>query len=169
MKRRTLVLSVVILVMLGSGPLAAGQAKPGGKAGQIPAPPPSARVWRSQTTGREYRVWIENERLHAEWVNIPPELAQRGASIRSECRHVGTRWIGTSQSYLPCETTEKGETVRNWCQVTTKIEFDRPGANRMAGRGEALRRFDCAGCRVLETVWKGFEWVPKEPSALGSK
>lgn len=166
---RPFVLGVVILVLFASGLSAAWQAKPPGKTGQFPVPPASARVWRSQTTGKEYRVWIENERLHAEWVNVPPELAQRGAYTRTECRHVGTRWIGTSQSRLPCETTENGKHVSNWCQVATKIEFDRVGANHMAGRGEALRRFDCAACRVLETVWKDFEWVPKEQSAVDSK
>ena len=169
MRLRLFVLGVVILVSFASGLFPAWQAKPPGKTGQLPAPPASARIWKSQTTGKEYRVWIENEQLHAEWVNVPPEMAQRGAYIRTECRHVGTRWIGTSQSYLPCETTEKGKRVSNWCQLVTKIEFDHAGANRMAGRGEALRRFDCAACRVLETVWKDFEWLPKEQSAVGSK
>ena len=169
MRLRLFVLAVGILVMLISGLFAAGQGKAPGKTGQLPAPPASARVWRSQTTGKEYRVWIENEQLHAEWVNLPLGFAQRGAYIRTECRHVGTRWIGTSQSYLPCETTERGKRVSNWCQLVTKMEFDPAEVNRMTGRGEALRRFDCAACRVLETVWKDFEWVPKEQSAVDSK
>ena len=169
MRLWTLVLGVGIPVLLGSGLLAGGQAKPGARSGKIPAPPTSARVWCSQTTGKEYRVWIENERLHAEWLNIPPEIAQRGAYIRTECRHVGQSWIGTSQSYLPCETTENGKHVRNWCHVKTKTEFNHVGANLMTGRSEGLRRFDCQKCKVLETVWKDFEWVPKEPSAVGSK
>ena len=169
MRLRTTALIVGFLVLLVSGAFAAGQAKPGGKAGQFPPPPAAARVWRSQTTGKEYRVWIENERVHAEWVNIPPEIARRGAYIRTECRHVGESWIGTSQSYLPCDTTENGKRVSNWCRVVTKTEFDHIGANRMTGRSEGLRRFDCAGCRVLETVWKDFEWVPKETSPVGSK
>ncbi len=113
-------------------------------------------------------MWIENERLHAEWVNIPPGLTQR-AYIRTECRHVGARWIGTSQSYLPCEATESGKRISNWCQVTTKMEFDPVGENRMSGRGEGLRRFDCSACKVLEMVWKEFKWVPKEPPVVGVK
>lgn len=114
-------------------------------------------------------MWIENERLHAEWVNVPAQLAERGAYIRSECRHVGALWIGTTQSYLPCETTENGKRVSNWCQVMTKAEFNHVGANRVTGRSERLKRFDCQRCRVLETDWQDFEWVPKEQSAVDSK
>ena len=169
MRLQTTVLIVGILVLLASGAFAAAQAKPGGKSGQFPAPPAAARVWRSQTTGKEYRVWIENERLHAEWVNIPPKLTQRGAYIQTECRHVGARWIGTSRSYLPCEATEKGKQITNWCPVTTKIEFEHVGTNRMSGKAEGLRRFDCGACKVLETVWKEFEWAPKGQAAVGGK
>lgn len=136
---------------------------------QIPAPPASARIWKSLTTGNEYSVWTDNDRLYAEWVNVPKELAERGAYTRSECRRAGARWVGTSQHYRPCDTTENGKHTRNWCHLVTKIEFDSVEANRMAGRAEGLRRFDCANCRILETVWKDFEWVPKEPSPVPMK
>ncbi len=136
---------------------------------QFPPPPASARIWRSQTTGKEYRVWIENERLHAEWVNAPPELAQHGASIHIQCHRMGTKWVGTARNYLPCDTTENGKRVTNWCRLTTKIEFDQPEARRMTGRTEWARRFDCANCKILEPVLTNFEWVPKEPPAVGNK
>lgn len=169
MRLRTTVLIVGILVLLVSGASAAGQAKPGGKAGQFPAPPAGARVWRSQTTGKEYRVWNENERLHAEWVNVPPDAAQQGVSIRIECRRMGTRWIGTAQNHLSCDTTENAKRVTNFCRITSKIEFAALEANRITGRAEWARRFDCANCKVLEFAWHNFEWVPKEPSPLPIK
>ncbi len=57
----------------------------------------------------------------------------------------------------------------NWCHLVTKIEFDNVGADRITGRGEGLRRFDCANCKILETAWVNFEWVPKEPTPLPAK
>ena len=125
------------------------------------APPAPARLWRSETTGREYRVRIENARVRAEWVNIPPNLVRAGAYIRSECRRVGTKWIGTTRSFLPCEATEGGKVVNNQCRLETKIEFDSIQAERIRGRAEGLKRFDCQRCQVLETIWRDFTWVPK--------
>ena len=164
-------LIVGILVLLVSGAYAAGQARPGGKAGKIPSPPPSARVWRSETTGKEYRVWIENERFYAVWMNVPAELAQGGAYIRTECQRVGTRWVGSSQTYLPfpCGRTENGKRVGKWCRVPTKIEFRRVEENRITGSAEGYRKFDCEKCKIVESVMKDFEWVPKDQAARGSK
>jgi hypothetical protein len=150
-------------------PLGAQEPRNLGERRQFPPPPASARIWKSLTTGNEYSVWIENERLYAEWVNVPRELAERGAFTRTESRRAGPRWMGTSQNYRPCDTTENGKRVRNWCHVVTKIEFDSVEASRMTGRAEGLRRFDCANCKILETVWKDFEWVPKEPSPVPMK
>jgi hypothetical protein len=165
------VLTVGILVLLVSGAFAAWQVKPGGKAGQFPPPPAAARVWRSQTTGKEYRVWIENERLHAVWTNVPAELVQGGAYIRTECQRVGTRWIGSSQTYLPfpCGTTQNRNHVGKWCHVLTKIEFRRVEVDRITGSAEGYRRFDCESCKIVESVMKDFEWVPKEQSPVSSK
>ena len=165
---RTTVLIVGILVLLVSGAYAAGQVKPGGTAGQFPAPPAAARVWRSQTTGKEYRVWIENDRLLAVWTNVPAELAQGGAYIRTECQRVGTRWIGSSQTYLPfpCGRTEHGKRVGKWCRVLTKIEFRRVEADRITGSAEGYRRFDCETCKIVESVMKDFVWTPKVPGPL---
>jgi len=166
------ILMPCLALLLGSAaalPSAAQQLAPPKKDGQIPAPPASARIWKSQTTGREYRVWIENERLFAEWVNVPPQAAQQGASIRIECRRTGSRWVGMAQNHLPCDTTESGKRVTNFCRVTSKIEFDALEANRMTGRAEWARRFDCANCKVLEFAWHNFEWVPKEPSPVPMK
>jgi hypothetical protein len=151
--------------MLG-GTLGAQQPTPPPKPPEFPAPPPSSRIWKSQTTGKEYRVWIENDRLYAEWVNIPAAAASQGASIRIECRRMDGKWVGTAQNSLPCDTIENGKRITNSCRVTSKIEFDPLEASRISGRTEWARRFDCANCRVLEFAWHNFEWVPKEPTPV---
>lgn len=114
-------------------------------------------------------MWIENERFHAEWVNIPLPSAKKGAYIRSECRRVGSKWIGTSHSYLPCESVEENKAVRNWCRLLTRIEIDTVAADRITGRGEGARKFDCRTCKVLETYWANFVWVPQQQKAASSK
>jgi len=158
-----------VILTLSLTHVQAQQPRPSPKPPEFPQPPASARVWKSLTTSMEYRVWIDNERLFAEWVSIPAAQADRGAYTRTECQRAGTRWLGTSQSYRPCDTTENGKRITNWCHLVTRIEFDHVDANRITGRGEGLRRFDCANCKILETVWVNFEWVPKEPAPLPAK
>ena len=120
-------------------------------------------VWVSQTTGKEYRVRLAGNQLYAEWVTPPAELLQRGAYIRTECRLVGRKWIGTSHSYLPCTTGQgASEHIANWCHLVTKIEIDFLGSARISGRAEGFKRFDCQSCKILETVWKDFVWAPKK-------
>ncbi len=104
---------------------------------------------------------VNGRTLQAEWVNIPPALVQGRAYIRSECRRVGNRWVGTSRSHLPCDTMEGTRRVQNWCNLVTGIEIDSLTPDRISGRAEAIRRFDCERCRILEKVWAKFEWVPK--------
>ena len=129
----------------------------------------SGRVWKSATTGKEFRVWTEGGVLHAEWANVSPALAKGGAYIRSELRRAGTKWAGTSRLYLPCESVEANKPVSNWCLLETKMEIDALTADRITGRGESLKRFDCRTCKMLETGWAEFDWVPKEQKAGGSK
>ncbi len=147
----------------------AQQPKPSPEPPRFPAPPASALIWKSLTTGKEYRVWTEDARLYAEWINIPPAVAAQGALIRIECRRANGRWLGTAQNHLPCESTENGKRVTNFCRLTSKIEFNPIEADRMTGRTEWVRRFDCANCKILEPVWANFEWAPKEQPAVGSK
>lgn len=129
--------------------------------------PASGRVWKSVTTGKEYRVRLERDLLHAEWINISPALAKGGAYIRSELRRAGTKWAGTSRLHLPCESVEDNKPVRNWCLLETRIEIDAITSDRITGRGESLRRFDCRVCKILETRWAKFEWVPEGQKAGG--
>ncbi len=120
-----------------------------------------AEIWKSETTGKEYRVRVEKDRFYAEWVPGPGAPAQRGAYIRTECRRVGSKWIGTSRSFLPCEVEEKKAHTSNWCHLTTRTEIDTLTPDRIVGRGESLRRFDCATCKILEAAMSEFVWVPK--------
>lgn len=121
------------------------------------------RVWLSEVSGKEYRVWSDAQGMQAEWVNVPSELAERGAFIKTIFHHQGSKWVGTAHSYLPC-TVGAGtqEHIANWCHVRAGMEIRSMSIDRIVGRGEALARFDCQKCQVLGTVWKDFAWVPKE-------
>ncbi|MBI4164784.1 MAG: hypothetical protein HY508_03505 [Acidobacteria bacterium] len=166
--RIVLMLAVIFVLNSSRGAMFAQQPKPSPEPPRFPKPPAAARIWKSLTTGKEYQVWLANDRLFAEWVNIPPRMVSMGASIRIECQRINGKWLGTSQNHLPCDTTENGKRVTNFCRLTSKIEFNPLEANRMTGRTEWVRRFDCANCTILEPVWTNFEWVPKEPSAMGN-
>ena len=135
----------------------------------IPTTPPEQgypNLWKSETTGKEYRVQVDKDRFYAEWVNIPPESAKRGAYIRSECRRVGSKWVGTTRINVLCPVGEGAkEHIANTCRLQFRIEINSIKADRIVGRGETLKRFDCQSCRVDETGWGDFVWVPKAPRA----
>jgi len=116
------------------------------------------QIWKSATTGKEYRVQIDGDRLTAEWSNIPPEAAKQGAYIRSECRRSGTKWVGTSRILLPCPLPD-GKT--KMCPMLLRFEVDNISPERITGGGESLRDFDCGSCEVRKTGWGPFSWAPK--------
>ncbi len=118
----------------------------------------SPQIWRSASTGREYRVKIDGDRLSAEWANIPAPAAKQGAYIRSECRRSGTRWIGTSRILLPC-ALPSGKT--RMCPMVLRFEVDFISPDRITGGAEILREFDCGSCEVRKTGWGPFTWIPK--------
>lgn len=119
-------------------------------------------LWVSETTHNVYRVRIEGNTLFADWVNIPPSEAQQGAYIRTECHRTGTKWIGTTTSYLRCEMEQPNHpTYVHWCHILTRTEVLEIAPNRISGRAEALKRFDCHKCQALEKEWKTFDWIPK--------
>jgi hypothetical protein len=155
-RRLVAVASLVVgLAACGSKP---SQPSP---SGETVARPASGRIWWSSTTGREYRVWVEKDLVRTEWVNLPAAVAARGAFVRSECRRTGEKWVGTVRSYLPCESTESSGRVSNRCHLETGIEIDSMTVDRIAGRAQALRKFDCRTCRVIEATWVDFLWIPK--------
>jgi hypothetical protein len=120
------------------------------------------RIWKSTTSGKEYRVRVEKDVFYAEWVNIPLETAKHGAYIRTECRRAGAKWIGTSRVFLPCAKPgeAKGKTT-NVCPMTVRFEVDSITPQKITGGGETLRDFDCEKCEVRQTGWGSFVWVPK--------
>ncbi|PYV24718.1 MAG: hypothetical protein DMG27_12145 [Acidobacteria bacterium] len=120
------------------------------------------RTWKSQTTGNEYRVWVEKDAFHAEWVNVPEDMARHGAYLHTLCRYTGSKWVGTSESLLPC-TEGEGPDQRtvNWCKLQTRTEIDSIARDRITGRGQTIKRVDCQSCKPLETGWAAFVWVPK--------
>ncbi|HEY6291494.1 MAG TPA: hypothetical protein VI455_08035 [Terriglobia bacterium] len=130
----------------------------------MPAPTaPLYPVWKSQTTGNEYRVHVQGDTFYAEWSNLPPDQASHGAYVRTECRRVGSKWIGTTRSRLPCTSGSGPQThTVNWCPLVTRTEINTIAPDRITGRGQAILRSDCQSCKVLETAWKDFVWVPKQ-------
>jgi hypothetical protein len=123
------------------------------------------RVWKSQTTGNEYRLDVGGDVLHAEWINVPADLSREGAYVRTECRRVGDKWIGTTRSRLPLPCTEvslpDGRHPSAWCSLVTRTEIDSIAPDRITGRAQAPTRLDCRACKLLDAEWKDFIWTPK--------
>lgn len=120
-------------------------------------------IWVSQTTGKEFRATVDGDVFHAEWVNMPRELAAHGSFIRTECKRQGSKWVGSSASFLPCSLGNgPGSKIDNWCHLKTTIEIDSITADRISGRGETLQKFDCQKCKILESGTKDFFWTPKK-------
>jgi len=134
-----------------TAPKSAGT-KSAAKAGALP------QVWKSASTGKEYRVKVEGDRFTAEWSNLPPQAAKQGAYIRSECHRSGSRWIGTSRILLACPLPD-GKT--KMCPMILRFEVDFVSSDRITGGGEILRDFDCGSCEVRQTGWGPFSWEPK--------
>jgi hypothetical protein len=157
-----------ILLGLGGPPLLGQGAKlpqkhaPAEKHAAAPSP---GKIWKSETTGKEYRVRIEKDRFYAEWV-APPDAAKQGAYIRSECRRTGTKWIGTSQVFVLCpKPGDVNGKSTNGCSLTFRFEVDSITPERITGSGETIREIDCAKCEVRQTGWGNFVWVPKGKGA----
>jgi hypothetical protein len=157
---RTARMITLAAVMVGWGGANGGRAQDAATLRATALSPPPA-VWKSEVTGNEYRVRLSGDTLDALWINIPPGLARRGAYIRTECRRVGSKWIGTTRSYLPCPTEEGARNSSpKSCPLVTRIEFDTVTPARISGRAQTRKRFDCEHCRILETAWADFVWVP---------
>lgn len=126
-----------------------------GQTGQL------ADVWRSVTTGKEYFVRMDKRHFYAQWVNLPPASAQRGAYIHTACERKGQKWEGTADIYMPCAVGEgKDEKIANTCHLSLGMEIDSISHDRITGRGQTLKKFDCGACKVIEAGWANFDWVP---------
>jgi hypothetical protein len=151
----------VLVTALGTALLATSFAA-AAQAPELPKTIPEVGIWKSQTTGNEYRVRIQGDTLFAEWTNVPPAWAGHGAYIRTECRRLGLKWIGTSRSRLPCiEGSGPKARIVNWCPLVTRTEIDSLTADRITGRGQAIRHSDCQTCKLLQTAWSDFVWTRK--------
>jgi len=116
------------------------------------------QIWKSVSTGKEYRVKVEGDSFTAEWSNIPPQAAKQGAYIRSECHRSGARWIGTSRVLLPCPMPDG---KLKMCPMILRFEVNFISPDRITGGGEILRDFDCGSCTIRKTGWGPFTWTPK--------
>ena len=119
------------------------------------------KLWRSETTGNQYRVEISRDILHADWIRLPTALAKQGAFLRTDCRRKGQKWVGKSSSRLPCEVVQgAAERLARLCNIETRTEIDSISPDRIAGHGETLKKVDCGTCKVLASGWTAWSWVP---------
>lgn len=122
----------------------------------------SVDVWKSETSGNEYRVSVEGDVVRSEWINLPADLAKQGVFLHTECHRMGSKWVGVADSRLPCSVGSGSDArVIRWCDLRTRFEIDSIAAGRITGRGEGIKRVDCGQCQVLESGWKDFVWIPK--------
>jgi len=121
------------------------------------------KIWRSPATQHEFRVEVTNGVFRAEWINIPPAIAKRGAYIRTECRRAGTKWEGVSHINLlfGIPGAPQGKDTK-MCSLTVRFEVDSVSPEKIAGHSEVLKSFDVNACRAEQTKWGEFTWIPKK-------
>ena len=119
-------------------------------------------MWVSQTTGKQFRVTVDGDIFRAEWLNVPSLWAAHGAFMRTECKRKGSKWVGTSLSFMPWTSQTGGPKteVSNWCHLKTKFEVDSITANSISGHGESVKKFDSKNCKILESGMSDFQWTP---------
>jgi hypothetical protein len=157
-----LIAFLAILPFMAPEPTPAAPAKP---AAAAPAPfnRPLAKIWHSQSTQHDFRVQASNDLFRADWVNIPPAAAKQGASIHTECRKSGPKWVGTSNINMLCAIpgAPPGKDTK-MCSFTVRFEVDSVTSLKITGHSESLKSFDVKTCRVQKTDWTAFTWVPKK-------
>jgi len=159
-----LVIGVAVLII---PQFAAAAQKPAADAKAAPAASTPAigklpKIWYSEATKHDFRVEVTKDLFHAEWVNIPSVAAKQGVYIRTECRRAGSKWEGSSRINMlfgiPGAPTGKDTKL---CSLTVRFEVDSITPERIMGHSEALRSFDVNACRVQESKWGEFTWIPK--------
>lgn len=161
--RKLPIVAAVAIAFLAGGQLTTQKSR---SASETKSPARTSRgdIWKSETTGKLFRVRMEKDVFHSDCVSLAPELTRKGAHIRARLSRVGSKWRGTSDIYLPCAVGESPTaTISNWCRMTMGMEIDSMTADRITGQIEDPKRgaFDCQHCKVLQTVWKPFVWVRK--------
>ena len=121
------------------------------------------KIWHSEVTKHDFRVQVTNDLFRAEWVNIPPAVAKQGAYIHTECRRAGSKWEGSSSINMAFAVAgaSPGKDTK-MCTLSVRFEVDSVTADKITGHSEALHSFDVNTCRVQETKWGEFTWVPKK-------
>jgi hypothetical protein len=132
----------------------------------LKSPTPSSqlpRLWHSDATKHDFRVDVTGDVLHAEWINIPAAVAKQGAYIRTECRRSGAKWVGTSKINMAFAIpgAPAGKDTK-MCSLTVRFEVDSVSAEKISGHSEAINAFDVNTCRMEQTKWAEFTWVPKK-------
>ncbi len=121
-----------------------------------------AKVWLSESSHKEFRVEIAGDAFHADWINVPAAAAKQGAYIRTECRKAGDKWVGTSKLNMLFNIAgaPAGKDTK-MCSLNVRFEVDSIAPGKISGHSESLHGFDVNACRVQQTAWVSFEWVPK--------
>ena len=128
-----------------------------------PASSQPPKIWHSEATQHDFRVEVANDLFRAVWVNIPPAAAKQGVHILTECRRAGSKWVGSSNISMlfavPGAPTGKDTKL---CSLTVRLEVDSISTEKITGHSETLRSFDVNACRVQQTGWGEFTWIPKK-------
>ncbi len=164
-ERRRARLSSVALAMVCAITIAAQKPSPPAQSASAPDPDFSRlpKVWHSETTKHDFKVEVTKDLFRAEWIDLPAESAKKGAFIHTECRRTGSKWVGKSNiSMLVGVPNAPAGKDTKICQITIRFEVDSVTPDKISGQGEALHSFDPATCRVNETRWAPFTWVPKK-------
>ena len=121
------------------------------------------KIWHSTATNHDFRVEVTPDAFHAEWVNVPPAAAKRGAYIHTECRRADNKWVGSSSISMlfgiPGAPSGKDTKL---CSLTVRFEVDSIAPDKIMGHSESLHSFDVNACKVQQTTWGSFTWVPKK-------
>jgi hypothetical protein len=163
--KQGLITLMALLVIL---PFTAAAQKPATPAVPTTAAPPPAldklpKLWHSEVTQHDFRIDVTKDVFHAEWVNIPAIPAKQGAYIHTECRRAGSTWQGSSRINMlfAVPGAPAGKDTK-MCALTVRFEVESIAPDKITGRSEALRSFDVNTCKVQETKWGEFTWVPKK-------
>ena len=120
----------------------------------------SESIWTSTTDGRDYKVRMDGDSMHAEWVNLPPALKRSSAFLRSDLKKNGDKWIGQTTAYMPFDY-QHDATKTIWCRVQADIEIDKVSASKIEGQSQLPTSFNAKKCQLENPEWKPFAWIPK--------
>jgi hypothetical protein len=130
------------------------------------------RIWTSVTSGRDFKIRIEGDYIYTEWVNLPSQLQNTVAFMRSELKKDGDKWAGKVRTRLPYsyksayfDFWKTGQTVGtenvNWCSLESEFEIVKLTDSRIEGRAFDSASIDVKKCKPGKMEWHSFVWIPK--------